>query len=63
MESVRMQIHTQEERNMRHLDDPGSEDNVARWIDWQNKPIEDQWRWMKEIGMYPRRRPVLGSNE
>ena len=36
---------------------------MARWINWQKKSTLGQWRWLKGLGIYPRRRPVMDSTE
>ena len=40
-----------------------SEDNVTRWVAWQKKDTVEQWGWLEELGLFPRRRPVLGITE
>ena len=49
------------ERRRGHLEEQRIGDNSARWTNWQEKPIEEQWNWLKELRFYPRRRPVLDS--
>ena len=35
-----------------------NEGSVPRWGNWNQKEVESQWRWLKELSFYPRRRPV-----
>ena len=55
--------YAEEARNRSHLGEQRSEEDMDRWTNWKNKPTLEQWKWSAEIGLYPRRRPVLHSTE
>ena len=55
--------YSEEKRKRSHLEEQRSDGNMERWENWQKKPIGEQWDWLKGLGIYPRRRPVLESTE
>ena len=55
--------YNEEGRKRSHLEEQMCDENMARWTNWQKKPSEEQRNWLKELGIYHRRRPVLESAE
>ena len=39
------------------------EGEMSRWETWGPKKISERWKWLTELGFYPRRRPVRNSTE
>ena len=35
----------------------------ARWGEWLNKSIAEQWEWLGSLGVFPLRRPAMNSTE
>ena len=36
---------------------------MAGWQLWEDRPTEGKWKWLKELGCYPKQRPVRPSTE
>ena len=33
----------------------------SRWKLWEDRPTEEKWKWLKELGCYPKQRPARPS--
>ena len=44
------------------IGDPEKED-MSRWGIWDQLEAPEQWKWLTELGFYPRRGPVRASAE
>ena len=36
---------------------------MSRWQLWEDRPTEEKWKWLNELGRYPKQRPVRPSTE